>query len=721
MPDDLLSTELAHFNAEVRAEATGRLRSMLDPSFNVGDLLNIDYSEATILVHDALRQAVQGIPLGSFLLCTRLHPDSTDDIDPNAEDASLLLMRVVGKAKLPNQSETDQARLLATQRSIDSDEHWDSLGKTDQYTLNILHMAGLSCRVLGTFRMRFDGHLWRLAYASDISNFYSGRGMKVYKPHGSALEAIVNFHRGEATDAHTLHGHPVPVGRLRYASSEPLEQSNAFSVRVALDPADMLARRTALFGMTRTGKSNTTKTIAASVFRLRARESLQGRVGQLIFDVNGEYANDNPQDSGCLRNVWCDTPNATVDDVRTYGTTPHPNDPERRIVKINFYGSEPDDWQDHDAITSALEPLFVGKAQLNELLANETSRYIIAFRDTGLEPPRDLSRGPSTRYRRAISVYRALLHGAGFPAPSHLRTPNVGRLFSQQLRQALANAQASNEMQRQQYARAAEILQQNSPTWDEYVEALRSLAHFIGVTSSGPDQAYTEFNREYGRQNQGRIWHDDTISGLLSLLEYRGGIRAIRAGKELHYQDAVRDYAAEISEELRAGKLVIVDQSTGEPEFNRAAADRIAKYIFASQKADFVNPEVDDQGRPFLAPDVLIYAEEAHTLLPRERDSNLSSIWSRLAKEGAKYRLGMFYATQEPSSVQRNILSNTENWFIAHLNNQDELRTVSRYYDFSDFAQQIAQVPEPGFIRMRTLSNPYTVPVQVDRFTANSG
>ena len=99
-------------------------------------------------------------------------------------------------------------------------------------------------------------------------------------------------------------------------------------VDVMIQPTDFLARRTAVLGMTRTGKSNTVKTTVSAVALAAMTDGI--KVGQIIFDINGEYANANQQDDGSsIAEVF--------DNTICYRAIDTPDRPHFKDLRINFY------------------------------------------------------------------------------------------------------------------------------------------------------------------------------------------------------------------------------------------------------------------------------------------------------------------------------------------------------------------------------------------------
>ena len=267
---------------------------LIQESQFVGWVYQMDYEQALILTHDAWKLRAKGVPLNCFLVAAEFQ--KTD------APREILLLRVTGPMALPLDDQAAQAKIEACQ-GRGADEATDATKDEFQY-------GGLKCRVLGTFYER-DG---RLRLGSDIESYASAAQLAVYRPAGAALEMIVNYvspERAAATEEEArrlgLKGElpRFPIGTVRYASTDRLHRGDeAEAATFHLNAVDFLARRTAVLGMTRTGKSNTVKQLVSVVMRTGMARGL--KIGQIIYDLNGEYANANQQDQGSIAEVYPD-------------------------------------------------------------------------------------------------------------------------------------------------------------------------------------------------------------------------------------------------------------------------------------------------------------------------------------------------------------------------------------------------------------------------------
>ena len=461
------------------------------------------------------------------------------------------------------------------------------------------------------------------------------------------------------------------------------------------------------------------KITAEAVYRLRENNS-DYRIGQLIFDPNGEYAQDNPQDGPGLHRIHETLGLQRSDEVETYGLYRPPSDQQRVIMRINFFGDPfPPQWTT-TGVETALDQLLAGRDIIREIMEDETARYSTAFRDVDLSVPLNASgdRGAQVRYRRAILVHQTALAAAGFAVPRW--PPSTRGLFNQKLIEAMKPQNNPNSNNQAAYSQAATIMERSSAangqvTWDLLVTFFSALNLFINDRSS----YYQTFENQYiNRPNSsGERWADPKLQNLLRIFQTQNGPRLFQRAQEQHDATSTQDFAVQVVNDLQAGKLVIVDQSTGDPPLNIKAAERIMWRVFRTQQEAFRTAVSSTGGLNENQGHILVYVEEAHNLLPRERTADiLRTVWARSAKEGSKMSIGMMLATQAPSSIMPEILSETDNWILAHLNSERERNVIAGYWDFRDFTDQIGRVSEPGFVRVRTLSLAYTVPVQLDRF-----
>ena len=278
-----------------------------------------------------------------------------------------------------------------------------------------------------------------------------------------------------------------------------------------------------------------------------------------------------------------------------------------------------------------------------------------------------------------------LLYRAGFEAPPNYRIQFQVNAQVRDLIEAQAGRQFSNPSQGIDLAEAV--------SWFEAAR-LANAAH--PLPSSTPGQS----------------WVDDSLQILLDMIAQRSGNTFISGYQLLadvakfHSPRRSTEVSREIYQHLVAGKIVILDLSVGDPLLREKISTQVAQRVFDINMQDFTegkNP-----------PNIVVYIEEAHNLIGKNLD--LTHTWPRLAKEGAKYRIALVYATQEVSSVHPNILSNTENWFITHLNNEREVKELGQFYDFADFGRSLLRAQDVGFTRVKTLSSPFVIPVQVDQF-----
>jgi len=616
----------------------------------VGYVIELGYDSARIITCDPYKRAVGGVPRGSFLMMV---PAEFEEMPPHFS-----LLRVEDVASTPLGPQVQQTYF---------ELHKKSMPELDVWTESELQWGALNTTVLGMFYPN-GIETERLEFAGDVNAIVSAHRYKVYAPTDELLDLIVNgIVRNEMRFS---------IGRLRMTECElPFNNSPQPDVRVTISVKDFLGFRTAMFGKTRLGKSNVVKLIASAVIEA----TTDGQIaGQLIFDINGEYANDNPQDDNLsLRSKYANR-------CRVYALNEREETPSEPL-RLNFYEQPESTIQ---ALASLLQQ------------HNKTSNYIRSFAAVNLASIQDILSKPEnerTRDIRKIQIYWAILKKAGFSA-------DEGRLRGIGLRGGHArnfDPHYSATLRGAAYNLAEREPPQNIASLQALVNELEVIQRFRSESPNHPSLISSSSDEPL---------FDADAGALMDFLLPKSGSGPTILRPYIAYHSAhACDFIAAVLQLLDEGTTVILDLGNATEELRRYFADMLSTAVFSHQEEKFVENRLRDEF-------VQLYFEEAHNLFPRDA-KELTDVYSRFAKEGAKFHIGIVYSTQSPSTISQELLAQTENFFVGHLSSQDEVRALERVQvAFQGVGQEIMRSKSPGYMRMLTFSHRFVVPMQADRF-----
>lgn len=658
-----------------------------DRAVRVGAIQRIDYDRAIVITHDRWKEDVGGIPRFAFLLATAKEIGTG-----GGDDDEVLLLRVEGTASLSLERDLQAVREEslrdALSRKQDSSPSVILDVEMDPFTRNRISFTGLDCSIIGTFyEDREDGAVV-LDFGHDVDNFYATSTYRVFKPIGDGLSAIASYFKpsGDAVEL-------VRIGTVRYSSTRRRAVlAKQDDVPVLVNVHDFIGNKTGMFGMTRMGKSNTMKTVTARVFAVSERRRAVGEppIGQLIFDPQGEYANPNTQDGTELAAIGAE-----------------------HVVIYKFGGGRDGQSNVRPLGINFFDPgqIDVTKAMIAGALADAAADYVQGFLAADFDGTAQEgdTQGEAIQRSARANRGRLLLYGAlakaDFAIPqTHL--DSSGQRYSwrawitmcKELADELEQQLGTGHVQRAKAGGMVGVSRTSLTTVIDWIIDRSEAADLKGKAAEGlasftGGDAWRSALPVYTQRN-----NKSAVSGYTKLKPLR----------MYHAPASDQDFRGDIYAELVKGRIVIVDLHLGPDAVISKLAREMAGYLIEGQTDTFTKGEDP--------PPIQVVIEEAHNLFSSDKFKSEFDVWVRLAKEGSKLKIGMIYATQEVTGVDHQVLANTKNWVVAHLNNSHEVSQLGKYYDFKVFGDAIISHEDRGYVRLKTMSSPYIIPVQVEKY-----
>jgi uncharacterized protein len=248
--------------------------------------------------------------------------------------------------------------------------------------------------------------------------------------------------------------------------------------------------------------------------------------------------------------------------------------------------------------------------------------------------------------------------------------------------------------------------------------------HFNGVVnwSDAQGEALYSYYKKFGEEWISALFREEKVDGfqegtiavvkrrLQSILNIQAdgngiicrGVFDVSAGKT-----TIKDICAE----LESGKIVVIDTSSFSGPTEILIGSMISSEIFSRYKRYKTDGQLKDK------PVISIVLEEAPRVLGKDVLEKGSNIFSTLAREGRKFKIGLIAITQLPSLIPRQILANMNTKIILGIEMAPERQAVieSASQDLSDYGRNIASLDKGEAIITSHFAR-FAIPVKIPSF-----
>lgn len=573
----------------------------------------------------------------------------------------------------------------------------------DLYKNNLLFVS-YRCRMLGVC---YDDTK-AIKYYSNIRTYPAPTSLALYIPSNDFMNRLfataVSQSDNDAKDV------IFELGKLQYGTdpqyTKNYSKAENNEVSVQFNATNLLRKRTAIFGKSGYGKSNTVKTVIGMM------STKHPNCGQLILDTNGEYALDNSQNEG-LMDIFHEAGMKGKVCLYTQRSVS-----DKTIQKFGKDTIRPLKFDVFDKVKPALEVV------INNLDGRTEPLYLNPWSAAldGVDNEEKFFHTEAIQAPALIwAIWYASLIRAGLSPYNRKHSKKSQLVLSKDYVRLMIEDHLKDGDEK------ADLTQYNlddEETYDKMVDAMCKQFNWFksknssSVTTNDIVQMaeYAEWyyfkNKDSGKPS--------STKPFMEILENNRRLVALKAynieAKEGEDRQPALSLGEAVFRDLRNNKIVILDLASLSINISKVLAQHVLTHLFRAATQMFGDYTQRDLFDKF---DALIYIEESQNYLKPE-EVRSGSIYERVAKEGRKFHLGLVYITQQPSAIDPSITSQTENIIAMHMSNKRDCDILNEIKDKFDklTCKFLKDEAQKGLAYIYAEPHqPFVLPCQIHQFT----